>query len=206
MVWAVDVRESSGAMEILKVFRIIDRVSAAIDAAEHSTGSDLSVFRAEVPQWVQTAVALPVHWVDVCDPEDAVPMALLKDLNHLALYLDGKVLVLDSTRRASLGDLLTEIEEALNAGGISAELKLYASRLVAEIRASISDANAGLGFDLSEALRRLWICLGAAQNEAPEKSKGVFKALREKVVPSVVSSVGSAGLIAGGTAALGLLP
>ena len=203
---ALDIRTPAGATELTRVFRVIARVEDAIEAAELATGSDLGSFKAEIPGWIQIAAGLPVHWLQPTNAEKSVPSASIKSLHHLALYLDGKVLVLDTERKATIDALLPEIEKALTAEGISNHLHRYVLSLIAEIRAALADEKVGVAFDLGEAIRRLWICLGAAESEATgESSKGVFRTLREKIIPQVTTNVASSAILAGGTLALSTL-
>ena len=130
--------------------------------------------------------------------EAAVPAKALDDLLRLGHYLDGKVIEISGERERGLRDSLGEISEAIRASALSPELEGYLTLLIREISAALDDELLGARFDFGEAIRRLWVCLGAAANDEPDQEKkNRFSALREKIAPGVATTVASTGIIQG---------
>lgn len=201
LVSAVDIRNNDGAAEIIRAFGLISRVSSTINEAEATQGVSLDVFKNDLKTWIQIVVGFSADgWLRETTGETAVPQSALDNLMRLALYLDGKIVIVTPGRADLLNEVLGEVESLLSDGDLSTELSQYIRILVMDISRALSDENHGFGFDYGEAVRRLWVCLGAAENESSTvEKKAKFATLREKIAPGVATSVLSSAIVSAGS-------
>lgn len=201
MLNVVDVRSPAGADEMLRVYRLLARTDAILSQLA-TDGYAVGLFRRQVATWVQIPLGLNGGWSTGAYAENFIPQATIDQVEGLALFLDGKVYVFDSDRNDDLRELLGEVRSALEEDTeLPRPLKVYLHRLLAEIQIALDDAAIGEAFDFADAVRRLWVALGSAENSSTEeRSKSRWRRFAERILFDSTAQA----MVTGGQAAITL--
>lgn len=163
-------------------------IERRIDELERR-GEDVSVYRRHLAVWTNAVICYPGGWKNDSASRNFPPDASMDVLHGLAQNIAmhfGQVRVEEATVR----DVLADVEAALaEDGSLSGEIRWYISNLVAEIKHVVDDHEYVDGFDLNDALQRLWVSLKAAQQESdkPERWERASNFWRDVKVGVLVS-------------------
>lgn len=197
----IEVRNDEGAAQMLRVYRLIARVDAILGQLE-ADGYTVSLFRRQVAGWVRIPLGLQGGWTNAVHAETFMPQAIVDQVEGLALFLDGKVYVFDASRNDDLRGLIRDVRGALEEDDeLPRPLRLYLHRLLTEIQQALDDSAIGEAFDFADAVRRLWVALGSAENSSTEeRSKSKWRRFAERILFDSTAQ----SMVTGGQAAITL--
>lgn len=200
MLNVVDARKEAGTDEMLRVFRLLSRIDNIL-AQLANDGVDVALFRRQVPGWVRIPLGLQGGWATTALAETFLPQAVIDQVEGLALFLDGKVYEFDTSRHNDLRDLLGDVRDALEVDqDLPHPLKVYIHRLLTEIQRALDDEAIGESFDFADAVRRLWVALGSAENATDEQAKPMWRRFAERILFDSTAQA----MVIGGQAAITL--
>jgi len=197
----VDVRAEAGAAEMLRVYRLLARIDDVLRQLE-ADGYDVQLFRRHIPAWIRIPLGVRGGWSTSAPVDMVLPRDLLDQIEALALYLDGKVYEFDVSRHDDLRTLLRDVRHALEEDvELPLPLKLYIHRLLSEIQQALDNTAIGEAFDFADAIRRLWIALGSAENSTTDdRAKSKWRRFAERILFDSAAQA----MVTGGQAAITL--
>lgn len=202
MLNVVEVRNEDGAAQMLRVYRLLARIDTILGQLE-ADGYSVSLFRRQVGVWVTIPLGLQGGWANTVHVDNFIPQTIVDQVEGLALFLDGKVYVFDAAHNEDLRGLLRDVRGALEDDDdeLPRPLKLYIHRLLVEIQHALDDEAIGEAFDFADAVRRLWVALGSAENSSTEeRSKSKWRRFAERILFDSTAQ----SMVTGGQAAITL--
>jgi hypothetical protein len=186
---------------MLHVYRLLARIDVILNQLD-SDGYDVGLFRRQFAAWVRIPLGLRGGWSTAASVEHFIPSAIIDQVEGLALFLDGKVYEFDVSRHDDLRALVADVRMALEVDvELPQPLRIYIHRLLAEIQHALNDEAIGEAFDLADAIRRLWVALGSAENaSADDKSKSMWRRFAERILFDSAAQA----MVIGGQAAITL--
>lgn len=171
-----------------RAMRQLTEIERRVDELDR-LGRDVSVYRRYLTNWTKALVCYPNGWAQNADSTSYPDQVSMDMLHSLAERLDGRFNQI-RTDSPKLRALIEAVDRALREDdSISDEMRWYVANLLAEIRHTIDDHEYIDGFDLNDALQRLWVSLKAAriESEKPERWERASRFWRDVAVGVIVS-------------------
>lgn len=185
----VNADTAEGNREILKAFRLLARIDDLLSlmAAE---GLKVEVYRRQYPRWAYGVIGRRASgWSAQINSDAVMTEADMDQIEAFASFLDGKVLEIEPSGIPTLRSVLAQARGLLeNDESIDHHLRLYLHRLLHEMQSALDDEAVGVGFDLPEAVRRLWVALRAAES-ASEDKKAEWMAIWKQIATGIASGL-----------------
>ncbi|MCT1395657.1 hypothetical protein M4D51_07945 [Microbacterium sp. p3-SID338] len=193
-----------GMAEFRKAYALLVTIDEILRGFE-AEGKRAEPFRRQLDGWARVPLSLQAGWSQNVMPDHLVTESTLDQLESFGAYLEGKVLVLDSSQHTNLRSLIDQADVLLNQEGFDPILKQYLRRLIASVRYALDDEQAGKVFDFEDAVQRLWVAFNAAAERAPEQQKTSWRDLLQQIFVGVVSggAVEGASIVVGSITAGG---
>lgn len=194
----VNPNTNEGARELAAAASCLIRIDQIIDEFE-ANGRSVAVYRRQYPEWWKGVIGYQKGWSASLGADEILIPTHMDQIESFANYLDGKVWDVDA-RKDDLRSILVQARTALeNDDELSAPLRSFLHRLLAEIQRALDDDAIGETFDFSDALHRLFVAFKAAEGEATKES-GVWRTLWTQFVPALAAG----GILEGGALVLQL--
>jgi hypothetical protein len=179
----------------------------AILADMEGEGAVVAPFRKYLPRWTIMLVNYPHTWqAQNTSSEEAFPPGSLDMLQTLGSFIDLR----QPQLREGAGDDLRDVARSVlgliaDDDTITPELAAYLSRLAREMDAALEDGDLASGFDVDEAMRRLWVALHAAAGQSTDDgNRSKWRGVADRIFISAGgSALGSAPTIVLGALGIG---
>lgn len=167
---------SEGSQELVRAFRLLTRIADLLALME-ADGLNVAVYRRQYPRWCYGAIGRHVGWTAQITADHVMTASDMDQIEAFANFLDGKVHEFDPSSSSALREVLRQARSLLEAdSSIDPHLRTYLHRLLHEMQTALDDEAVGVGFDMAEAVRRLWVALRAAAS-ASERRKAEWGAI-----------------------------
>jgi hypothetical protein len=175
----------------LQALGYLGEIEAALDELE-AVGYPVETWRKYVPQWARMLFNFPYPWEGVAlDPEAAYAPSSLDMLQVLGSVIASRQPRLGPEAKDDLQSFVVSVLDLISLDDtITPELKAYLGKLAREMHAALEDEDLPAGFDLEDAVRRLWVGLHAAAGQSSDdESKSRWRDAAGRIM---VSGAGSA--------------
>lgn len=189
---------AEGIAEIRQAYTLLSTIDGVLRRLS-AEGRNVGVFEKQLDGWARVPLSLTQGWGANVKTQHLISETTLQQIEGFSAYLEDKVLLLSDAHHANLRSLIDRADVLLTAEGLDPALQHYFRRLISEIRFALDDETAGVAFDFSEAVQRLWVAFNAAAERAPEAQKSGWRDLVEQVFIGVVSggTVEAASIVIG---------
>ena len=156
-------------------------------------GEPVAHWEAAIAAWTRYVLAYDMPWNGASSNASLFrSRAQLSMLAALAQLLSAAEPDVHSADVPKFDDFLNKIVELLAEDeGLSAELRAYILQLVQEIRSAVESFKLNGQFDASDAVRKLWVAMGAAASESKGKAARWRAFRRHIVAPAAAGFLGS---------------
>ncbi|QPZ39712.1 hypothetical protein [Paramicrobacterium chengjingii] len=185
---ALEPHTAKGAQEFVQAFRLLGRIDVLLRQLEQD-GYNVSLYRRQFPKWSAGVLSSGSGWASSMSPDNLVHPTVMDQIEGCANYLDGKVFVYEHDDSEALDSLVSRARVALNGDpDLDPQLHYYIHRLLQEIEIALSDESAGIAFDYTAAVQRLWVAMRAAEGASTDDdSKRRWRDAWQSILTGTVS-------------------
>ena len=198
---ALDPRTPEGSAQLVLFYSLSARCETLLLDLE-VRGFPVALYRRQMINWVRIPLGLNGAWGKTVARDSVIPPDWLDQIEHLALYLDGKVMEFPKALLGDLDSIVTSgLELLADDDELPEPLRTYIHDLLLSIRTAISHQRVGLTFDFASATRNLYVAFTAAEARTG-KRKQFWADLGKRIIFDGASNLAVSGTTAIATLAI----